>query len=159
MAKPKTDSEATQALTTVSVPPSLFDTDSGKKLSKPVTDLFKVKKRLTRPVISIARYPELVVQVQGELKEIEMPVGGKKVEGQMTTVVDVLEIQTGTEVMLICNALIKSALERAAGDKKEDGTPTYPLVGRFFAMRAGDIQDGKRYRLVDVVELQPSSAA
>ena len=158
MARKATDEQNT-ALATVSVPPSLFDTEGTKKLAKPVTELFKVKKRLTRPVISINRYPELVIQIQGELKEIEMPVGGKKVEGQMTSVVDVLEVTTGSEAMLICNALIKSAFERAQGNLRDDGTPTYPLDGRFFALRGGDIQDGKRYRMVDVVELQPASAA
>ena len=61
-----------------------------------------------------------------------------------TWVVEITDVVRSTPWLLICNSLIKSAFERA-------GTP---LAGRYFAIRAGDIVAGKRYRHVDIVELE-----
>jgi hypothetical protein len=61
-----------------------------------------------------------------------------------TATVDVMDVLTGQNWCLICNAVLASAFRRAGE----------PLAGRYFAIRAGEIVAGKRYRKIDVVELE-----
>lgn len=124
----------------------MFKPLPGQTAIAPLSERFSVSRRLTRPMISIGRKGMLAVAIMSEMYERDIPVAGKTELGQKTTLVEVTDLETGEESTLICNALIKSALERAVA----------PIAGRFFAMRAGEIRDGKRYRDVDVVELQPT---
>ena len=54
------------------------------------------------------------------------------------------DVVTNDQYLLICNSLIVSALRRAGA----------PLAGKFFAMKSGEIKAGKRYRQVEVYELE-----
>jgi hypothetical protein len=77
-----------------------------------------------------------------------LPVSGKQDTDIETTMIDCINQDNGEECMLICNAIIESAFERC----------TPPLKGRFFELQIGDIRAGKRYRDVDIYELEPQSA-
>jgi len=157
--------------TALIVPPrkkDIFTVEGEKHVIRDITQDFSVKTRLTHAVVSIARRGTMAVQIRSEMYEREMPIIGKASQSNLTTLIDCFDLESGEEVTLICNALIKSALIRAMGEVKQrstadqlDGvypTPqyTHPLIGRYFAMRSGTIRDDKRYRDVDVVELQPT---
>lgn len=105
---------------------------------------FRLKKKLTVSIVSIARQKELVMEARSEIREQPMPVAGLDNEHSSAYVIDGLNLMTGEEILLILNAVMLSALKRAGGE----------LTGRYFSFRAGEIKDGKRYRLVDVIELE-----
>ena len=108
------------------------------------TDQFKVKRQLTLDATSIARLGEVLCQTTGELEQIEMPGNGNKGEVNMAWAVPITDLLRTTQYLLICNALLVSAFNRAG----------QPLAGKYFAIRSGEIKAGKRYRTVDVVQLE-----
>jgi hypothetical protein len=146
-----------------------FARQGSSAVMAPLNKRFRALKRLTRPVVAIGRVRQLALQCQSEMYERKMPLQGKGEVEQPTTVVDILDLETGEECLLICNALIKTAFERAcgkllppppaeAGQEQALLAPRWesPLTGRYFAMQSGEIRDGKRYRDIDIVELHPT---
>jgi hypothetical protein len=109
---------------------------------KPET--LKLKRRLTMDATSISRLKQVICRIDGEFESIEMPPAAKGAEPGAAVAVPITDVITQTQYLLICNSLIVSALQRA----------TPPLVGRLFAMRAGEIKVGKRYRMVEVFEVE-----
>lgn len=103
----------------------------------------RFKRTLTLPLISISHERELLFKVTGETSTIMLPVKGRSDEPKEASVITGVNVETGEEVMLIQNAIIKSALERAGGD----------LKGRTFAMRENGLKADKNYRVVDIVEV------
>jgi hypothetical protein len=117
--------------------------ETPKALAVPAKDL-RLKRKLTMDATSIARLNQVICRAQGELESIEMPptvAGGPK---STAVAVPILDVVTMKEYLLICNSLIVSAFQRAGS----------PLEGRYFALRSGEIKAGKRYRQVDVMELE-----
>lgn len=104
----------------------------------------KPVRRLTMDATSLPRLGQAIVLVTGELGSITMNVPGKAGEQQEVPAIEVRLMPLGEERMLICNVVMASAFRRA-------GTP---LAGRYFAMRAGEIKEGKHYRQIDIVELE-----
>lgn len=125
--------------------PGEFDALVAKAQEVAVTkDQFRVKRKLTLDATSIARLGEVLCQTTGELEQIEMPGNGKGHEVSMAWAVPITDLLHTTQYLLICNALLVSALKRAGE----------PLAGKYFAIRSGEIKAGKRYRSVDVVQLE-----
>jgi hypothetical protein len=104
----------------------------------------KLKRKLTMDATSIARLGQLVCRIYGEFETIEM--GGPNKDGFIPTAqaIPIFDVVRQEEYLLVCNALIVSAFKRAVP----------PLIGRYFALRSGEIVTGKRYRHVDVMELE-----
>lgn len=113
----------------------------------PLHDRFTILRRLTKPILSMAHLKELAVELITEPYEAHIALPTRKEGAGPTKVVDVVNLETGEEGMLILGSLISSAFQRAGS----------PLKGRFFALRSGTIREGKRYRDVDVVELRPAA--
>jgi hypothetical protein len=105
---------------------------------------FKTVKRLTRDVTSITRLGEAIIQCKSELYRMEMTDPANPAEKRPVVVVDVLDCIRGEEFVLICGAVLASSLMRL----------TNPIEGQYFAIRSGEIPPGKRYRKVDVVQLE-----
>lgn len=104
----------------------------------------KVIGTLTKSLFSIAHSKNLMVKVVSETYTQKLPNAGRaKAEETDTTMIDVINLETGEEGALICNALIVKAFETAKP----------PLIGRMFAIREGGIREGKKYRSIDMVEI------
>jgi hypothetical protein len=125
--------------------PGIFD--SRKKSNVAGFDLskFTVKKTLTKNLFSIAHSKQLIIKCTSEIYEQKLPAAGRvKQEETDTKLIDIVNLETGDEGALICNTLIVKAFENAGGT----------LTGRVFGIREGGIKEGKKYRSVDMVELQ-----
>jgi hypothetical protein len=109
---------------------------------KPET--LNVKRRLTMDATSIARLKQVICRVDGEFESIEMPPAAKGAEPGAAVAVPITDVVNNVQYLLICNSLIVSALQRA----------TPPLTGRYFAIKSGEIKAGKRYRQVEIFELE-----
>lgn len=57
------------------------------------------------------------------------------------------DIEADSQALLVVNALIASAFERAGS----------PLTGRYFKFSSRGIRDGKNYRDIDVYEMEEDS--
>ena len=106
---------------------------------------FISKKRLTKPILSITQATTYTVKIVGEMYKKSLPVAGKVGTEVETTMIDVVNMDRNEECSLICNAIIESAFHRCEP----------PLVGRYFEIHIGEIRAGKRYRDVDIYELEP----
>jgi hypothetical protein len=105
---------------------------------------FKSVKRLTKDVTSITRLGEAIIQCQSELYQMEMSDPAAPGEKRGVLVVDVFDCVRNEEFALICGAVLSSSLIRL----------NKPITNLYFAIRAGEIAPGKRYRKVDVVQLE-----
>ena len=108
------------------------------------TDKLKPMRRLTLDATSLVRLGEVICQATGELELIDMPGNGKNGEKSQAWAVPIYDVVHGTNYLLIANAQIVSGLRRAGE----------PLAGKYFAMRAGEIKAGKRFRQCDVILLE-----
>lgn len=86
----------------------------------------------------------LVVEVLEEPKEAEFIVELPGKKDSKPTVIKVRNLDTGEIGLLIVNAIIGSALQRVEK----------PLIGKYFQFSARDIREGKKYRDIDVVEME-----
>lgn len=105
------------------------------------------KKHLTIPLISMAHLPILTALILGEIyTEDKIKAAGKDVQ-VAPKVILVRNLETNEDALLVVNAIMASAFERAGS----------PLTGRIFQFRAGTIRDGKTYRDIDVTEMEYES--
>lgn len=104
------------------------------------------KRTLTRPLTSISHCKEIMVTVTQEMYAYELPTKGRSDKMQPATILEGTDAESGEEILLILNAMMKSALERAGA----------PLIGRTFAFREQGVRADKNYRVVDVVEVEVS---
>lgn len=102
------------------------------------------KKLLTRPLVAMAHKRELLFECTSEMYEHTLPTAGRTDKPSAATLIDGIDLETGEEVSLILNTVMKSAFERAKP----------PLSGRAFGLRAGEAKADKRYRIVDVIEVE-----
>jgi hypothetical protein len=105
---------------------------------------FKSSKRLTKDVTSITQLNEAIVMCQSEIYTIEMGDPANPGCKRPVAACDVLDCMSGQEYVLICGAVLASTWQRFEGQ----------LIGTYFAIRTGEIPPGKRYRKVDVVQLE-----
>ena len=108
---------------------------------------FREKQRLTLPVFSLAHTPIMVIKILSEPHEADfiIEVAGKK--DSKPTVIECLNLDTDERGLLIVNAIMASAFLKAQP----------PLTGRYFKLTSRNIREGKKYRDIDVVELEPES--
>jgi len=139
-AKPATEPDKVEKSAIGNILPTL-----AQKSQSPLAERFKVSRRLTRSLWALAHTRELAFQAQGEMYQAELAITSKVTADPLTWVLNVVNLETGEEGMLICSAVLRAALTR----------DSLPLNGRYFAVRAGIIREGKRYRDVDLVELTP----
>lgn len=130
------------------------------KENKTVQDLFTVttqetavairpetltlKRKLTLDATSISRTKQMLCRIDGEFEQIDMPPIAQGAPPSKATAIPITDILTKEAFLLICNSLIVSALKRAGE----------PLTGKYFAMQDKGIKPGKRYRDVEIMELQ-----
>lgn len=104
----------------------------------------KVKRNLTIPLISMAHRPELTCVMMSEpFQDAMIQAVGKDAKIPPTLIL-VFNLDEQAEALLVVNALMASAFQRAGG----------PLTGRFFHFQAGEIRAGKNYRDITVTELE-----
>lgn len=118
------------------------DTDPRYDLPK-----YKVVKKLTRDVMSIVRMGEAYIKVQSELYTIPMtdPNPEKKGEPRDVPCVDVLDMNTNEEFLLICHAVMYSTFKRFNGE----------LTGQYFVIKCGEKAPGKLYRKLIIESVLP----
>lgn len=107
-----------------------------------------VKSRVTKPLVSMAHIQEFFCKVLSEMREsdMELETSGKKGKAQ---VIDVIDLSTGDEAILICNTIMQSSFAKLEGG----------IVGRCFLLKAGGIKEGKKYRQIDVYEIDEPTQA
>jgi hypothetical protein len=104
----------------------------------------RAAKKLTVDVTSISKIGELVMCCEGELMNLDMP-SKYHPEGHGPAIcIEAHDVARNEHYIVVCNAIMASSLRRAG----------QPLVGRYFAVRVGELIAGKRYRQTEVVELE-----
>jgi hypothetical protein len=83
-------------------------------------------------------------RILGEPYQDEKITAAGKDQMMTPTVVKVLNLDTQSEALLVVNAIIASAFARAIP----------PLTGRYFQFKSSGIRDGKKYRDIDVCEME-----
>lgn len=101
------------------------------------------RRLLTPPLVAMAHRRELLFECKSEMYQRSLPGGGRTEKELPATLIDGIDLETGEVITLICNAMMKSAFERA----------TPPLINRAFGLRSGDIKADKKYRIIDVIEI------
>jgi hypothetical protein len=92
----------------------------------------------------MAHLPLLMCKILGEPYQDEKITAAGKDQMLAPVVVRVLNLDTSEEALLVVNAIIASAFTRAVP----------PLTGRYFQFRSSGIRDGKKYRDIDVCEME-----
>lgn len=103
---------------------------------------FKIKKRLTVPIISMAHTEQLFVEILNDIETRVIEGFGKGERGGVE-LLRIKNLQDNQEYDLVVSAVIKSTLQ-TAGD----------YVGKKYLFKAGLIREGKKYRTVDIYELE-----
>lgn len=108
----------------------------------------RVKTVLSLPLISMAHRDVLVCQMMSEPYAADFEVGPSNEKPPM--LIRLLDLDTMTQSLLVCNALVLSALERAGGK----------LTGRYFRFMSGEMKQGKQftYREIRAEEMEISNA-
>lgn len=132
----------------------------------------KLKRVLTRPLVSMSKRKELAVECQSEMYLMELPLTGRKGGTAPTRVFDAVELvptehgfQQGDEVIVLCHEIMASAIGKSGYSTIKsiddgEGNLTFetisgaPLKGKCLGFISGDIADGKRYRAISVAELE-----
>lgn len=104
----------------------------------------KPSRKLSLPLFSIGHSLILTVKIIASMFEGDMSLGDFGDVESKPTLCHVLNCDTGQEGFLICNAVIKSTLEKLEGG----------YVGRYFQFRDGGKAEGKRYRTVDITLME-----
>lgn len=101
----------------------------------------KVKNQLTTPIISMAHVEELYCECLGEVTQKRIGGFGKGPNGEVD-MVEVLNLETSQRGQLVVSAVLKSVFEQSK-----------PVTGKRFLIKQGVKIEGKRYRPLDVYEL------
>ncbi len=104
--------------------------------------------RLTQPLISMAHKSLLICKVLEVPYLASFTVGTGETSG-CPTVCKIIDLETGEEGLLICNAIILSSFANY-GDA---------LPGKIFELTSLGIAEGKAYRAVDIYELTDVDSA
>lgn len=106
--------------------------------------LFEMVKRVNVPTLKHESGDTIVIRAELPIRT-EIQTGEN--EGKEINILRVTELTTGTEFEYVCNAITADVLEGAYPDKA--------YVGKSFAITKLGTVAGKRYKEVDVVEIQP----
>lgn len=110
-----------------------------------VAPALRVAKKLSLPLYSVAHMHTLTARSIEPMFEGDMSLGDFGDADSRPTLMRVLNCDDGNEGFLICNAVIKSTLEKIEGG----------YVGKYFQFRDGGKAEGKRYRTVDIALMEP----
>jgi hypothetical protein len=102
---------------------------------------------LTRPLVAPAHRQRIVFEATGNMYEMTLRAAGRTDKDSPAIVcegVDWTDPENPQEIILVCNEMLKSAFQRCAADIK----------GLWFAIAAGDIVADKRYRHIEVRQLE-----
>jgi len=125
----------------------------------------RIGRVLTVPLVSMAKRSGLFFKATSEMYTRALPILGSKGDGTPPRLVDGIDLQTGEEIMLVIHEMMASAMQRAGfaivafikGEKPSDTKQSIvsgkPLTSSGWAFRAGSINDGKRYRVVETATL------
>jgi len=117
---------------------------------------YAVKQQVNVPILKhetnevVAIRVELPINAEETTREKEVVVNGVKTmatEEGVINVIRVTELTTGQLFNLVLNAITASEFERAYPDNG--------YVGRFFAIKKLGVVAGKRYKDVQIVEIEP----
>lgn len=122
---------------------------------------FKVKQQVNVPTLkhdsgkAVTVRIELPIRFETSTREEEVTLStGEIVKGTKDTqiaVVRVTELTSGLAFNYVCNAITASELNRAYPDNA--------YVGKCFAIRKLGVVAGKRYKGVEILEIEPTSPA
>jgi hypothetical protein len=113
---------------------------------------FKVKKHVTLPLLKIEESVPVYIRVTEPIflaKEIEGTRARKNAEGavqQPPHLANVTNLETGEEMQIIANEVLKSSLE--------DAYPDASYVGKSFEIVRKPIQKGKKYVTFTITEIE-----
>jgi hypothetical protein len=113
---------------------------------------FKVKKHVTLPLLKQEDGKPIYIKTTGAIfqaKELEGQRARKNAEGQVQQpphLMHVTNLETGEEMQIIANEVLKSTLE--------DAYPNESYVGKSFAVERKPIQKGKKYATFTVTEIE-----
>jgi hypothetical protein len=131
-----------------------------------------MRRTLTRPMVSMAKRKMLVLECQSEVKVMELPSKTRKGGVSKAIVLEGIElvpveggVAPSDEIIVALHSMMASAIGKAGfatliksenDDQEEiiEVVPGKPLTGVTLGFAAGDIEDGKRYRSISVVELE-----
>lgn len=103
---------------------------------------FTRKRQVNVPLISMAHRDRLYCLVNGEITQAPMGSFARS-DSKTVPVCHVTDLESGQDGLLICTALVESALTKCPGG----------YVGKRFEISQGTPIPGKRYRALDVFEL------
>ncbi len=104
-----------------------------------LTPKYTRRRSLSVPLMSLKHSPHIHVKVVGEMRAEDMPGLTNAVDKQVT-VVPVIDLDTGEDKILLCLAMLVSALRHVPD--------TY--VGQCFEIQSNPPAPGKNYNTVDV---------
>lgn len=102
------------------------------------------KQQLTIPLISMAHLPLLLCEALSEPYQDEQIAVMGTDNKSIPTVIKIRDLDDNEVKLLVVNTIIASAFQRAIP----------PLTGRFFLLKGGTIREGKRYRDINVTEME-----
>lgn len=125
---------------------------------------FKVKDLVTVPILKHNSGETIGVRIDQPIRreltsrEVEVATASGELvkgtqEGQIA-VVRVTELGSMQAFNLVLNAITASELERRYNTENANGVPDY--VGRFFAIKKLGVVAGKRYKEVQIAEIEPT---
>jgi len=104
----------------------------------------KLARKLSLPLFSIGHTPLITAQILGDMFMGDMSLGDFGEAESKPYLCHIMNLEDMQEGFLICNAVIKSTLEKLEGG----------YVGRYFQFRDLGKADGKRYRTVDIALME-----
>jgi hypothetical protein len=113
---------------------------------------FKVKKNVTLPLLKLEDGGAIFIRADEPIflaKEIEGTRARKNAEGQVQQpphLLNVTNLETGEQMQIIANEVLKSTLE--------DAYPDTSYVGKSFRVERKPIQKGKKYATFTVAEIE-----
>lgn len=113
-----------------------------KHQSQPLLNAPKLKlaRSLSLPLFSIGHTPLITAKILAPIFTGDMSLGDFGEAESKPELCHIINYETSQEGFLICNAVIKSTLEKVDGG----------YVGKYFQFRDGGKREGKRYRTVEI---------
>lgn len=114
------------------------------------TITYKEAKRLTLPVLKFEAGTPVAVKILEEMHLGKKTKGrGDKAQMEPATICEILELDTGENLIMICATVLKSQLEEHFPDKS--------YVGKGFKITKMEKREGRNYSEFDIVELELTS--
>ncbi len=103
---------------------------------------YKRSKTLTLPIVSMAHNDEMYIKVVGPMYKVneDEDENGKK---RPMTLVPIIDLESGEEMLLICHTLISAVFKRDAKG----------YVGKCYELSTGPDIPGKNYRNINMYEI------